>query len=186
MIDFFKTLNIFTTEELQILHLLPKRTLKKGEYLIEEGSVCNEIAYISKGILRLFYTSPIGEEITSCLAFENDLFSAYTSFITEKPTEENIQAACDTELIILSRDFLNILYNKGAAWQKAGRLIAEMHYVELSNKIVEFQKYSAKQRYQELRTKHPQYIEAIPQHQIASLLGITPRHFSRLKKELQH
>ncbi len=185
MRNFFQSFSFLNDEELAILDTLPtKRILKKGEYLIREGKVANEIAFITSGILRLFYTNTAGEEITGCLAFDNDILSAYSSFITQQPSEENIQAVCDTEILLLTKQDLDFLYSRGAVWQQAGRIIAEMHYVDLIKKIVSFQKDSAKERYNQLVSKQPQYVQAIPQHQLASFLGITPRHLSRLRKEV--
>lgn len=181
---FFKSFNFLNEEELDLIDsLATKRILKKGEYLIQEGNVSKEIALIKSGILRLFYINSEGEDFTGCLAFDNEILSAYSSFITQEPSEENIQAVCDTEVSILTKDNLEFLYNRSASWQQVGRLIAEMHYVELTKKIISFQKDSAKERYNQLVTKQPHYIQAIPQHQLASFLGITPRHLSRLRKE---
>ncbi|WP_299255352.1 Crp/Fnr family transcriptional regulator [uncultured Cytophaga sp.] len=182
---FFKSLNILNEEELnQVENLCSIRFVKKGGYLIKEGSISKEIFLIKKGALRLFYTNSAGNEITSCLAFDNEMISAYASFITESQTEENIQAVSDSEIVLLKKHDLDFLYKQGTVWQKVGRIIAEMHYIELTKKIVSFQKDTAKERYNQLLQKHPEYIQVIPQHQLASLLGITPRHLSRLKKEV--
>lgn len=182
---FFKSFDFLTEDELNLIDSLScKQLIKKGEYLTKEGSIANEIALIKSGILRLFYTNTSGEEITGCLAFDNEILSAYSSLITQQPSDENIQAVCDTEIVTLTKEQLEFLYNSSASWQKIGRIIAEMHYVELTKKIVSFQKDSAKERYNKLIQKQPQYIQAIPQHQLASFLGITPRHLSRIRKEL--
>lgn len=185
MKSLFKSLDILSETELQQLDTLPKsRSLKKGEYLIRQGQIAHEIVYISSGILRLFYLNQTGEEITSCLSFKYQFLAAYSSFITQRPSEENIQAVCDTELLVLTREHLDYLYNSSPSWQKAGRILTEMQYVELAERVISFQKFSAAERYKELLQKHPNYIQSVPQHQIASYLGITPRHFTRLRKEM--
>jgi CRP-like cAMP-binding protein len=182
---FFKSFGFLTEDELNFIDsLATKRIIKKGEYVTKEGERANEIALIKSGILRLFYTNAAGEEITGCLAFDNEILSAYSSLITQLPSEENIQAVCDTEVALLSKENLDVLYNSGVSWQKVGRLIAEMHYVELTKKIMSFQKDSPKERYDQLIKQQPQYIQAIPQHQLASFLGISPRHLSRIRKEV--
>lgn len=183
MKSLFRSLNILSETELaQLDNLSGKRYLRKGEYLISHGETAHEIVYISSGILRLFYLNQNGHEITSCLSFEGQLLSAYSSFITQQPTEENIQAVSDTELLVLTRESLDYLYNSGPSWQQAGRILTEMQYVELAERVMSFQKFSAAERYHELLQKQPKYIQSIPQHQIASYLGITPRHFTRLRK----
>jgi CRP-like cAMP-binding protein len=184
MIQFFKSLQLLSDNDLQKMDGLPiSKTLKKGMFLIQEGKICNEIAFIKSGILRSFYINNEGEEITNCITFENELMSAFSSFITQKPTEENIQAVVDTELLILKRSDMELLYENSSAWQKVGRYLTEMQYVELEQRTVSFQKNSAKQRYEKLIEHHSNYIKYIPLQYLASYLGITPRHLSRLRKE---
>jgi CRP-like cAMP-binding protein len=110
--------------------------------------------------------------------------SAFSSFITQKPTEENIQAVVDSELLILKRSDMEMLYENSSAWQKVGRFLTEMQYVEMEQRTVSFQKHSAKQRYETLIEHHSHYIKFIPLQYLASYLGITPRHLSRLRKEI--
>ncbi|MNL58771.1 hypothetical protein D3C87_1824370 [compost metagenome] len=110
--------------------------------------------------------------------------SAFSSFISHKPTEENIQAIADTELLVLNKSDLLFLYENSSAWQNVGRFLTELQYVDLEKRIVSFQKDTAKQRYEKLLSNHSKYIKFIPLKYLASYLGITPRHLSRLRKEI--
>jgi CRP-like cAMP-binding protein len=185
MKQFLKALQILSEEEIQDLEvLLYERTIPKNDFLIQQGQVCNEIVFIKSGILRSFYITSGGEEITNCITFENELMSAYSSFISQSPTNENIQALAVTRLQIINKTDLLNLYNKNINWQEVGRILAEMQYVELEKRIVSFQKKNATQRYQELLKNHPNYIQYIPLKNLASFLGITTRHLSRLRKEV--
>jgi CRP-like cAMP-binding protein len=161
-----------------------KKTITKNDFLIRQGQVCNEIVFIKSGILRSFYITSEGEEITNCITFENELMSAYSSFISQFPTDENIQSLTSAQLQVISRTDLLNLYKKSIRWQEVGRILAEMQYVELEKRIVSFQKQNAKQRYEELLKNHPNYIQYIPLNNLASFLGITIRHLSRLRKEI--
>lgn len=185
MISFFKSLQLLSDTELHKLNGLPKmRLLKKGSFLIQEGKVCEEIVLIKSGILRSFYTNSEGKEMTNCIAFENELMSAFSSFISQKPTEENIQAISDTEILVLTKSNLNFLYENSVAWQNVGRYLTELQYVDLEKRIVSFQKDTAKQRYEKLLSNHSKYVKFIPLKYLASYLGVTPRHLSRLRKEI--
>lgn len=185
MIQFFKSLQLLSDNEIQkIEDLLISKNLKKGLFLIQEGNICNEIVFIKSGILRSFYITDKGDEITNCITFENELMSAYTSYITQKPTEENIQALVDTELLVLKRSDLEMLYNSSLAWLKVGRYLTEMQYVEMEQRIVSFQKHSAKQRYESLIEHHSHFVKLIPLKYLATYLGITHRHLSRLRREI--
>ncbi len=185
MIEFFKSLQLLSDAELQKIVGLPKeKTLKKGEYLIQEGKICNEIVFVKSGILRSFYNNSEGSEITNCITFENEFMSAFSSFITQQPTDENIQALYDSDLLSINREELNRLYESSLTWQKVGRMLTEFQYVEIEKRIVSFQKQTAKQRYDTLLKYRSNYIKFIPLQHLASYLGITPRHLSRLRKEL--
>lgn len=185
MIKFFRSLQLLSDTELQLLDGLSiMKSLRKGEFLIQEGKVCDEIGFIKSGILRSFYINSEGDEITNCITFENEFMSAFSSFITQQPTDENIQALSDTELLSLNRNELDFLYANSPAWQKVGRILTELQYVELEKRMVSFQKQTAKQRYEILLKNHSNYIRYIPLQYLASFLGITPRHLSRLRKGL--
>lgn len=183
MIHFINSLQILSNAELQRLEgITQNKFLKKNDFLIKEGVICNEIVLVKKGILRSFYTNNEGNEITKCIVFENELTAAYSSFITQQPTFENIQAICDTEVVVLKRKDLYNLYETSSEWQNVGRLLTEFHYIESENRTVSFQKLSAKERYEALVENHLKYLKYIPLKYLSSYLGITPRHLSRLRK----
>lgn len=185
MKTFFQQLNMLTADELdQIDQYVTKRKLKKGDFLIREGMVCDEIVYLSSGTLRSFYLSDKGEEITYCLTFEGNMMTAFSSLITGKPTEESIQALTDSALFVIKKKDLDMLYASANTWLKVGKYLTELQYVGLENRIFSYQKYPAKKRYEELIAKQPIHIQQIPVQYLASFLNITPRHLSRLRKEI--
>ncbi|WP_347049512.1 Crp/Fnr family transcriptional regulator [Flavobacterium olei] len=179
----FKSVQNFSDVELNLLDdLVQFRTLKKGELLLTENEVCNEVVFIKKGILRSFFVNHKGDEITNCFAFENEFMASFASFITEEKAEENIQALADTELQVLNRKDLEKLYQSGFNWQETGRKLTELEFVNLHKRMVSFQKFSAAQRYEELYKNHQRYVQLIPLQYLASYLGVTPRHLSRIRK----
>jgi CRP-like cAMP-binding protein len=181
----FQSIQNFSGHELSLLDdLITFRTLKKGELLLTENQVCNEVVFIEKGILRSFFVNHKGDEITNCFAFENEFMASFASFITEEKAEENIQALTDTELQVLDRKALEKLYQSGFNWQEAGRKLTELEFVNLHKRMVSFQKLSGGQRYEELCKNHQKYIQLIPLQYLASYLGITPRHLSRIRKAI--
>ncbi|RKR11972.1 CRP-like cAMP-binding protein [Flavobacterium sp. 90] len=179
----FQSIQILPQKELEQLEdLITFRTLKKGELLLKENQICNEIYFIKKGILRSYFFNHQGDEITNCFAFENEFMASFSSFITQNVAEENIQALAETELQVLSRESLEKLYNSGIHWQEIGRKLTEMEYVTLQKRMISFQKLSGTQRYEELYQNHQKYLQLIPLQHLASYLGVTPRHLSRIRK----
>jgi CRP-like cAMP-binding protein len=183
MKSIFQSIQDFSKEELDLLdNLITFRTLKKGELLLTENQVCNEIVFIKKGILRSFFVNHKGDEITNCFAFENEFMASFASFITEEKAEESIQALADTELQVLDRKSLEELYKSSFNWQETGRKLTELEFVNLQKRMISFQKLSGAQRYEELYKNQKKYLELIPLQYLASYLGITPRHLSRIRK----
>lgn len=181
----FQSIHVLPQMELdQLDDLITFRKLKKGEVLLKENQVCNEIYFIKKGILRSYFFNHQGDEITNCFAFENEFMASFSSFITQKAAEENIQALVDTELQIISRESLEKLYKLGIHWQEIGRKLTEIEYVTLQKRMISFQKLSGSQRYEELYKNHQKYLQLIPLQYLASYLGVTPRHLSRIRKAI--
>ena len=183
--NFLKTFNTLTTTEIaDFEQLLTIRHLQKGDFFISEGKYCKEVAFIKSGILRSFFTPESGEEITYCITFPNALMTAYSSFITAQPTPENIQAIASCELLVIQKTDIDNLSQSSPNWIKFFKIIAEQQYIELEKRLFLFQKEKAKKRYLDLIENQPAYIQQIPLQYLASYLGVTPRHLSRLRKEI--
>ncbi|MFV0590070.1 MAG: Crp/Fnr family transcriptional regulator [Draconibacterium sp.] len=183
--EYFKSFQILNPEDLELLEsqLQPKK-LKKGDFFIKAGSICKEVAFISSGFFRSFYLSSSGEEVTYCLLFNNSFVTAYSSFITQTTTEENIQALADVEMMTISRQVVEQLENTSSNWMKIMKMIAEREYINLEKRIFLLQRENAEKRYLDLLDNYPEYLKLIPLNYLASYLGITQRHLSRLRRSV--
>jgi CRP-like cAMP-binding protein len=109
---------------------------------------------------------------------------AYSSFITQNKSEENLQALTDSEIISISKNTLENLAESNNKWLNFLKIIAEKEYVELEKWIFNHQKSNAQKRYVDLIHSNPQIVQQIPLHYIASYLGITQRHLSRIRASI--
>lgn len=185
VIHYFQQFNILTNEDLEgIEQYYTVKKIAKSEFWIEDGQICKEVAFVISGILRSFYTSSEGEEHTYCITFPDNMMTAYTSFIREIPSIENIQAITDVEVLIISKEDIDKLAAKNINWMTILKMIAEEQYIELENRIFQLQRDSATTRYLQLLENKPAYIQQIPLHYLASYLGITQRHLSRIRKQI--
>lgn len=183
--NYLKSYNVLTDNEIENLtNLSTRRDLNKKEYWIREGEICKEVAFILSGTFRSFYILDNGEEITYCITFPNNLMTAYSSFITGQSTVENIQAITDVELLIIPKSTIDDLASRNPNWIKFLKIIAEQQYIELEKRIFQLQKNNALQRYSDLLKNQPEYIQKIPLQYLASYLGITKRHLSRIRSEI--
>ncbi|WP_107039129.1 Crp/Fnr family transcriptional regulator [Brumimicrobium mesophilum] len=185
MINYLKSFRLLTEKELQIAEKLAKvKKYKKGDFFIREGSTCKEVAFISKGIFRSFYSTSNGEEVTYCFRFENSFVSAYSSFLTQSKSIENIQAITDIEVLSFTRDDVLKLENSSENWLRFFKINAENEYVEMEKRIFILQKESADQRYRNMMINEPELLKIIPLNYLSSYLGITQRHLSRIRKSI--
>lgn len=183
--NYLKTFNILADNEIdELINLSTRRNLNRTDYFIREGEICKEVAFILSGTFRSFYISGKGEEITYCITFPNNLFTAYSSFITGQSTDENIQAITPVELLIIPKNKIDDLAMKNPNWVKFLKIVAEQQYIELEKRIFQLQKNNALQRYSDLIKNQPEYIQKIPLQYLASYLGITQRHLSRIRREI--
>ncbi|MEL6844278.1 MAG: Crp/Fnr family transcriptional regulator, partial [Bacteroidota bacterium] len=134
---------------------------------------------------RIHYHTSQGEETTYCFTFTGQLLSAYSSFISGEPTKENIEALQSTELWVLPKLALDQMSEADNRWTILGKWIAEQNYIELERRVFMLQKEKAEERYADLLRSHPEFVQDIPLQYLASYLGISPRHLSRIRAEVR-
>jgi CRP-like cAMP-binding protein len=185
IVDYLKQYNLFTDSEInEFISLATISTIKKGDFFIKKDEICTTLSFVNFGIFRSFYYSNNDEEITYCFTFPNSLLVAYSSFITQNKSEENLQALTDSEIISISKKELENLAESNNKRLNFLKIIAEKEYVELEKWIFNHQKSNAQKRYVDLINNYPQFVQQIPLHYIASYLGITQRHLSRIRASI--
>lgn len=162
------------------------RTLNKLDFFVKEGDPCREVAFITSGVFRSYYRKADGEEVTYCILFPGQFIASYASFITGNLSRENIQAITPAQIQIISGDRIKQLSENSLNWMRFLKNMAEQQYLELENRIFQFQRESAAQRYAHLVNHQPEYLRQIPLQFLSSYLGITQRHLSRLRKGAVH
>jgi len=167
-----------------ILPELRERRLKKGECFAAEGKMSSEIGFVLEGNMRHFYTLD-GEEKTTYFYFENHFVASYISCIRKEPSSLTIEALSDCRLLVFPYTALQDLYERSQHWERFGRLMAEYLAAGLEERMAGLLMLSPEERYQTLLQSNKQkIIERIPQHYIASYLGITPVSLSRIRNRL--
>ena len=159
------------------------RHLKKGDLLFKPGVVCNYVSYINYGLLRSYYLID-GKEIVTVFFCEDCYCSDYQSFLSQKPCVRYTEVLEDCELIDLTFDDVQFLFQSFPHLERVGRLIAEMLYVKLENRSDSFVLDTPEQRYQKLLEEEPYLFQRVPQYMIASYLGITPEALSRIRSRI--
>ena len=162
---------------------LTPRSYKKKQLFIAEGKVCRELAFICKGSFR-YYKLIDGVEVSTYFSFEHNWVSAYTSFLRKTPSYLNVQAMEDCEVLVLTYDDMQHLYNNYVMFERFGRLMAEYLVGCLEERMHSLLLTSPEQRYLKTLEDNSIYFERVPLHYVASYLGIAPESLSRIRKRL--
>jgi CRP-like cAMP-binding protein len=173
---------ISETELDELLSTCHLRTFKRQAPLSQPGSVPNEIFFINQGIIRVIVTDRQGTEHTIHFALENQFVADYSSFILQHRSLYTLQAIEETEAVVMPRSAIEWGYRHLSQGDRLGRLIAEFYFIYQDNRIKNLYARTPKERYDTITEVFPNLHNRVPQHMIASYLGITPVHLSRLKK----
>jgi CRP-like cAMP-binding protein len=163
-----------------ICAILSSRQLNKGDYWIQEGKRNDDVAFVEDGYLRKFFIKD-GVEITDHFYFENDFSADLPSIISNSLPQASIVAMQKTSLTIFS-------YHQFNGLCKCSHTLEHLHRQILANTFVRFYKRTSsfvlqtpKERYDELIATSPNVVQRATQYHIASYLGISPQHLSRLR-----
>jgi CRP/FNR family transcriptional regulator, anaerobic regulatory protein len=170
-------------EEKAFLSILEVKLFKKKEFLLQEGKICNKITFVNNGIMRLFYNVE-GVENTIQFFFGDSWYTDYASFLTGKPTIENLQALEESEVVQVKKEDLYKLYDSMPIFEKVGRIFAENAYLSISQLNQMKTNEEPELRYITLLKTRPELVQQVPQHYIASYLGIKPETLSRIRKRI--
>lgn len=183
--NYFLNLVKITPDEWEVfesgLHI---RTFKKGDTLLQGGQTCKFVAFINTGSVRAY---EIIDGIESNRTFFSEGFFAteYKSFISQEPSEEYLEVLEDSELIWITYPLLQSMFDRFKSFERLGRLISEMLYIKMRNKIKVVRVNTPEERYRTMIQDNPEFLNKIQHYHLASYLGIAPQSLSRIRKRLK-
>jgi CRP/FNR family transcriptional regulator, anaerobic regulatory protein len=172
-------------EEEAFVNILEVKLLNKKDFLLKQGDICNTISYINSGCLRAFYNVD-GVENTVQFFFEDSWYTDYASFLTGNPAVENMQALEPTEIVQFKKVDLYKYYDRYPVFERVGREMAENAFLSISKLNQMLTNEEPEERYLNLLKQRPEVVEKIPQHYIASYLGVKPESLSRIRKRIMN
>ncbi len=160
---------------------LKKKTYKKGSYLLREGDVSDTFFFNVNGFVRLYYNND-GIEHTAYFYTEDQFISAYESYLHMKPATQNFQAIEDTDVVAIDREAAQALLAYSPKFITLAMTALEEELITCQQVIANLLTRTPEQRYAYMLEEHEDYFKRIPQHYIASFIGIKPESLSRIKK----
>jgi len=183
LFDFIsKYVSLTEHEKNTIISLNIFRTIKKGTTLLREGQNSNEVYFVLKGCIRTYYIID-GVEKTTTFYTEMEGLTPHC-VINKAPSEYYISCVEDTILTVTNPDMEADSFNKFPKFESLCRIMSEELLAKEKFKFDEFKTSSPEQRYLNLLEKRPDLIQRVPQHQLASYLGIKPQSLSRLRARI--
>jgi CRP-like cAMP-binding protein len=157
--------------------------VKRNKYLLSEGELCSALYYVQRGNIRTFFIDKEGVEKTSAVFVENNVGTAWTSFISRQPSLEFIEAAESTELLTISYKEFHRKINADNIWKEFYLKCLESAYLNQSRKIEALMILNATQRYQKLLKGNPGLIQKLSNKTLASFLDMREETLSRVKSK---
>ncbi len=186
LLAYIQSLAPMNAEAMQALHPhIQAVKLNKGDFFVRQGSICQKIAFIESGFLRLFYEVK-GRDITRDITEEGTFLSAMQSYISGEPSMESVQAITNCNLWVIQKGKLEGLYDTYPVFERLARKALEDFFVKHQHRIYTLIAESAEARYERLITERPDLIQQVPLQYIASLLGIAQPSLSRIRKRIAH
>jgi len=181
---FNEKVTLTAEEQEQIKKYLTPKKLRKRQYLLQEGDVCKSIAFVEKGALRAYTVDENLNEHVIQFALEGWTISDLFSYLTAEPATYNIDALEDAELVLITRSSHEELLRTQPKYETYMRLLITSAYIALQRRLTSNISLTAEERYTRFTDIYPDIAQRVPQHMIASYLGLTPETLSRVRKKM--
>jgi CRP-like cAMP-binding protein len=167
----------------RVKDIFSEKALRKGEYFAIEGEKSKQIGFLTSGIIRAFYRNNEGVEYNKHFFIPNNIIGGYSSLVTSTANKIIQQALTDCKLLVGNYAEITKLYDLYPDFERFGRRLAELYFVNKEQREIEIVLLNADERYLIFRRDYPQLEQLIPQYHIASYLGITPTQLSRIRRK---
>lgn len=163
--------------------LFAPKKLRKRQYFLQEGDICKYQAFVEKGIMRSYTIAEKGSEHILQFASEGWWAADLSSYLTNEPSFLNIDTLEDVELLLLSKPLWEQAMKEIPALEHYFRIILQNHLVATQKRLLQSFAETADEKYNRFLQTYPDCVKRLPQHQIASYLGITRETLSRIRKQ---
>lgn len=166
-----------------IASLFKPEVLKKGEYYSVSGGLCHKLSFIQSGFLRL-YAVVDDKEVTQWLGSKGAFMGDMASLTFNTPSRWNIRALSDIELFTIQKAQYDRIIKYVPRWTEIEKHFIINCFTIMESRILGFLSMSAEERYAAFFNQNKELFNQVPLHFIASMLGMTPETFSRIRRKL--
>jgi CRP-like cAMP-binding protein len=179
-----KTITLTEADKTIFMQHVSLKKLRKRQYLLQDGEICKSVAFVSKGMLRSYLVDEKGNERIIQFAPEGWFISDLNSFLTNDNSNLNIDAIEDSELVLINQASHAHLENIIPEFFRFNCMQYRGAYIALQKRLTNMFTLNAEEKYIKLLNIYPDIMQRVPQHMIASYLGLKPETLSRIRKKV--
>jgi len=175
----------FTKQELDFIATkVVIKSIPRNELYLKQGDIQRKLAFVSEGLLRIYYINSKGNEITVGFSNENVFSTDYSAFVKQMPSNYNIKSVEPSVIIELDFEHIQEGYDLYKNYERFGRLITEKILNQRQKKLESFLFDTAEQRYTDFINDFPHLFNRISITHLASFIGVERQSLTRIRKKL--
>ena len=182
--NFNKKTPLTAEEEAQVKKYLMPKKLRKKQYLLQEGDVWKYNAFVCEGCLRTYRVDDKGVEHILYFSIENWWTGDRESLTSGNPSKSNIDAIENSVVLLITNEDFEAIKAKIPAFRTLTEALIEKSFAASQNRIHSVISQSAEERYLNFLKTSPAIASRVPQHMLASYLGISPETLSRARNAI--
>ncbi|MBK8599511.1 MAG: Crp/Fnr family transcriptional regulator [Flavobacterium sp.] len=179
-----KHISLTSEEESFFLSKTEVKYYNAKTLILNAGEICKHSYFVNSGLLRSFTINDHIVEHVLSFACEGWWIGDMYSLLSQKPGNLFVEVLEDAEVVLLSKENQEILYQEIPKLERFFRILTENSLVANQERLMDNLSLSAEERFEKFCKKYPTLIQKVPQKQIASYIGVTPEFFSKMKSRL--
>jgi CRP-like cAMP-binding protein len=182
--SYFQSVGFDKIETDKITSSFKQKLFDKGDYFVKEGKTSLQMGFIETGQFQYFSITEQGEERTTYISLPNTFVASLLTYLTETPARESIRALTNATLWVIDKKDVVALQNQIPSFKDFYIKLIEWQICCIDKAKFDLVILTAEQRYEKVMREEPELLQQVPLQYIASMLGITPRHLSRLRNKI--
>ncbi|MBG6236253.1 CRP-like cAMP-binding protein [Pedobacter sp. CAN_A7] len=172
-----------SAEDIRLIESVAKiKKLRKKQFLLQEGEICKFNVFVNRGFLKTFSIDSNGKEHIMNFSPEDYWAGDRDSLLNQTPSSFNIDAIEDSEVVLIKKEDLEMLCLEMPHFNNLINNILQKSFIVSQSRIHASISLSAEEKYKNFLSKFPMIVHRIPQHMIASYIGITPETLTRVRR----